>query len=339
MLHGLTRALLAGVLAVAPLLAAAQEVNIYSSRQENLIRPVLERFTKETGVKVNLVSGNDDALIERLRIEGANSPADLLLTADAGRLHRAKTQNLLQPVQSETLENAIPAHLRDADGHWFGLSQRARPILYVKGEVDPKELSSYADLADPRWKGRICIRSSSNIYNQSLTAALLEHWGAERTEQWARGLVANFARPPAGGDRDQINAAAAGICDIVVANTYYLGGMLNSSDARERAAAEKMAVFWPDQDGNGVHVNISGGGVTRAAKHADAARQLLEFLVSDEAQQWYAEANSEYPVKEGVKWSDTLRSWGEFKADQLPMAVLGENNADALKLMDRAGWK
>lgn len=315
------------------------ELNIYSSRQEQLIAPLLDQFSKKTGIVVNVVTGKDDALIERLRIEGRNSPADLLWTADAGRLHRAKSQGLLQPVDSALLESAIPQHLRDIDGEWFGLTTRARPIMYARGKVDPAELSTYEALADPQWKGRICVRSSDNIYNQSLVAAMIEHLGEPRTEAWARGLVANFAKPPAGGDREQISAAAAGVCDLAIANTYYLGGMLGSPNAAERQAAEKVAVFWPNQESTGTHVNISGAGVTKAARNRDHAIQLLEFMMSDEAQQWYAEGNSEYPVKAGVEWSEVLKRWGEFKADELPMNILGENNADALRLMDRAGWK
>src|SRR5690606_3339734 len=260
------------------------EVNLYSSRQEALIRPLLDMFTEQTGIRVNLVSGNDDAIIERLRVEGMNSPADVLITADAGRLHRAKSQNLLQPIQSDVLEAAIPAAYRDPDNTWFGLSLRARVIMDAPDRVDPSELSTYEALADPKWRGRLCVRSSSNIYNQSLTAALIAHHGAEKVEQWARGVVANFARPPAGGDRDQIQAVAAGQCDIAISNTYYLGGMLRSDDPAVRAAAEKVRVFWPSQDAQGAHVNVSGAGVTKAAKNRDNAVRLLEFMVSDEAQ-------------------------------------------------------
>lgn len=319
--------------------AAASEVNLYSSRQEKLIKPLLEEFTKKTGIKVNLVTGKDDAIIKRLETEAANSPADVLFTADAGRLHRAQALGLLQPIQSQSLEEAVPAAYRDPSGHWFGLSLRARPIMYVKDKVDPATLSTYEALAEPQWKGRICIRSSDNIYNQSLVASMIATQGVEKTEEWARGFVANFARRPTGGDRDQIKAAAAGQCDIAIANTYYLAGMLNSDDAAEREAAERLAVFWPNQNGRGTHVNVSGAGVTRSAKNKDNAVRLLEFLASDEAQRWYAEVNHEYPVKPGVAWSDTLKAWGEFKADSVNVAKLGERNADAVRLMDRAGWK
>ncbi len=318
---------------------AADAVNLYSSRQEALIKPLLDRFTEQTGIRVNLVSGKDDALLQRLQSEGLNSPADVLMTADAGRLYRAKSAGSTQAVSSPVLEAAIPASYRDRDGHWFGLSLRARPILYVKGKVDPATLSTYEALADPAFKGRICIRSSDNIYNQSLVASLIAANGVEATETWARGLVANLARPPKGGDRDQIKAAAAGECDIAIANTYYLAGMLQSEDPAERAAAEAMGVFWPDQDGRGVHVNVSGAAVTAAAKHRDAAIRLIEFLASPESQQWYAQVNGEYPVREGVAASPLLSGWGNFKPDPIDLGRLGELNAEAVRLMDRAGWR
>lgn len=318
---------------------ASGEVNLYSSRQENLIRPVLDMFTERTGITVNLVSGSDDAIIERLRIEGRNSPADLLLTADAARLYRARSLDLLQAVESDVLQTAIPAAYRDPGNAWFGLSLRARVLMYAPDRVDPAELSTYEALADEKWRRRLCIRSSGSIYNQSLTAALIAHHGVEHAENWARGLVANFARPPAGGDRDQITALAAGRCDVALVNTYYLGGMLNSDDRAQREAAEQVAIFWPNQDAQGTHVNVSGGGVTRAARNRDNAVRLLEFLVSDEAQRWYAQGNNEYPVKAGVPLSTTLEDWGDFRADELNLNALGEHNADAVRAMDRAGWR
>lgn len=318
---------------------ADEVVNVYSARKEELIKPLLERFSRETGIQVNLVTGKADALITRLKSEGRNSPADLLITVDAGRLHRAKALGLFQPVHSKALEKAVPAAYRDPEGAWYGLSLRARPIMYVKDRVSPVQLSTYEALADPQWKGRICIRSSGNIYNQSLVASLVAHLGEEKTEEWARGLVANMARPPQGGDRDQIKAAAAGVCDIAVANTYYLGRMLNDADPAQREAASKVAVFWPNQQDRGAHVNVSGAGVTAAAPNKDNAVRLLEYLVTKHAQRWYAEVNYEYPVRPDVPWSKTLESWGRFKADELNMAKLGEYNDEAVRLMDRAGWK
>jgi iron(III) transport system substrate-binding protein len=318
---------------------AGEEVNVYSSRQEDLIKPLLDRFAAQTGIQVNLVTGKDDALLQRLQSEGRNSPADLLLTADAGRLHRAKAAGTTQAVRSQALTQAIPAAYRDPEGHWFGLTLRARPILYVKGKVDPAILSTYEALADPALKGRICIRSSDNVYNQSMVASMIAAHGAEATETWAKGLVFNLARPPKGGDRDQIKAAAAGECDIAVANTYYLAGMLASKDPAERAAAEAMGVFWPNQDDRGTHVNVSGAAVTASAKNTESAIRLVEFLASPESQQWYAESNGEYPVRAGVAVSPTLAAWGTFKADTLNLERLGELNAEAVRLMDRAGWR
>jgi iron(III) transport system substrate-binding protein len=322
-----------------PAFALAEEVNLYSARKEALIKPLLDRFTEQTGIRVNLVTGKADALLKRLRSEGVNSPADLLITTDAGRLHRAKAAGVTQPLQSETLASAIPAKYRDPDGHWFGLSVRARPILYVNELLNPAELSTYEDLADPKWKGRICIRSSSNIYNQSLVASMIAANGPEATEAWAKGLVANLARPPKGGDRDQIKAAAAGQCDLAIANTYYLAGMLLSKDEDQKSAAAKMGVFWPNQEDRGAHVNVSGAALTASARHKDAAIKLLEYLVSDSAQQWYAETNGEFPVRPDVPASETLSAWGDFKADDLNLGKLGELNGEAVKLMDRAGWK
>lgn len=331
---------------------AADEVNLYSARKEDLIKPLLDRFTEQTGIQVNLVTGKADALLQRLKSEGINSPADLLLTVDAGNLHRAKEAGVTQPVDSEALTEAIPGNYRDPDGHWFGLSLRARPILYVEGQVDPSLLSTYEALAGPDWKGRICIRSSDNVYNQSLVASMISADGAEAAEAWAEGIVANMARPPKGGDRDQIKAAAAGQCDIAIANTYYLAGMLESSDAGEREPAQKMAVFWPNQAANnqaaaggtptearGVHVNVSGAAVTKGAKHKDAAITLMEYLASPESQSWYAATNGEYPVRKGVEISPVLAEWGSFQADDLNLDQLGALNGEAVRIMDRAGWK
>ena len=330
---------LCAILAVAPALSRAAEVNVYSARQENLIQPLLDRFTAETGITVNLVTGKAAQLLQRLKSEAGNTPADVLITTDAGNLHRAKIAGVLQAVQSKTLNERIPASYRDRDAQWFGLSLRARPIMYSIERVKPAELSTYEALADPKWTGRICIRSSNNIYNQSLVASMIAANGVAATEQWVRGLVANFARPPKGGDRDQIKSVAAGECDIAIANTYYLGGMLTGDDPVQREQARKVAVFWPNQDGRGVHVNVSGAGVTRAAQHRDEAVQLIEFMTDDASQAWYAEANSEYPVVPGIPWSKVLQGFGTFKADPLNLTVLGDNNAEAVRLMDRAGWK
>jgi iron(III) transport system substrate-binding protein len=317
----------------------AAEVNVYSARKEALIKPLLDRFSEETGIAVNLVTGSGDALLTRLRSEGRNSPADLLITTDAGRLYRAQQAGVLQAAPSAELEQAVPVHLRDAQGEWYGLSVRARTIVYATDRVQPDQLSTYEALADPAWKGRICIRSSSNIYNQSLVAGMLATQGPEQTAAWLEGLVANFARPPQGGDRDQIKAVAAGQCDVAVVNSYYLGAMITAGDAAEQAAAAKVAIFWPNQAGRGTHVNVSGAGVTAAAKNVDAARRLIAFLLKDESQRWYAETNNEFPVRPDIPPSALLASWGEFKADRVPVTELGRLNAEAVMAMDRAGWK
>ncbi|MCF6190823.1 MAG: Fe(3+) ABC transporter substrate-binding protein [Cocleimonas sp.] len=319
-------------------------VNIYSARKEALILPLLERFEKETGIGFNLVTGKADGLLKRLEIEGDMTPADIFITVDAGRLQRAKDAGVLQAISNEVLEKRIPAHLRDKDKFWFGMSQRARTMIYAKGRVKPEELSTYEDLVDPKWEKRLCVRSSGNIYNQSLVVSLIEANGEEATEKWAKGLVANFAKKPAGGDTDQLKAVAAGACDIALVNTYYFGRMINSNKEKDKQMAEKLAVFWPNQggqgkEGRGVHVNVSGAGITKHATHIKAAQKLLEFFVTDESQKWYAEVNNEYPVVPSAPISETLKSFGEFKADKLNLTVLGTNNGKAVRLMDRSGWK
>lgn len=319
--------------------AAADEVNLYSSRQEHLIRPLLDGFTKATGITVNVVSAGEDALIERAKTEGANSPADVLITVDAGRLIKADQAGLFQPVKSPVLDAAIPASLRDPKGDWFGLSMRARVIFYAKERVKPDELSTYEALADPKWKGRVCIRSSSNVYNQSMLSALIVEDGVQKAEAWAKGIVANMARPPAGGDRDQILAVASGVCDIAIANTYYYAGLLSSSKDEEKQAAQKVALFWPNQQGSGAHVNISGAGVMKNAPHKAAAVKLLEYLVSDEAQRLYAEAVYEFPVKPGIAPSGVVAGFGKFKPDTLSLAAIADHQAEAILVFDRAGWR
>lgn len=332
--------LLALVLWFTPTISlASTEVNLYSARVEALIKPLLDRFSEETGIKVNLVTGKADELLNRLRHEGRNSPADILLTTDAGNLHRAKEAGLTQAFASDVLTSRIPAQYRDPAGHWYGLSLRARPIMYAKDRVDPATLSSYEALTEAQWRGKICIRSSSNIYNQSMVASMIASQGEEAAEAWASGLMRNLARPPRGGDRDQIKAVAAGQCDIAIANTYYLAGMLDGNDPGEREAAEKVGVFWPNQDGNGVHMNVSGAALTQAARNKDNAIRLIEFLSNEESQQWYAQVNGEYPVNAAAAVGERLQAWGEFKADDVQMEKLGEFNPQAVRLMDRVGWR
>ena len=323
------------------LIATDKVVNIYSARKEALIRPLLKRFKNETGINFRLVTGKADGLLKRLEIEGSLSPADVFITVDAGRLQRAKKAGVLQKIDNPILKERIPASLRDRENYWFGLSQRARTIIYNKVNLDATKLSTYEDLASPRWKGQLCIRSSASIYNQSLVASMIEVNGIDKTESWARGLVQNFARPPTGGDTDLLKATAAGQCTIALANTYYFGRLINSKITSERKAAQNLAVFWPNQGAGdrGVHVNVSGAGVTKHARNINEAISLLEFLVTDESQKWYAEVNNEYPVVEGAEISKTLESFGPFKADSINLTILGVNNPKAVKLMDRAGWR
>lgn len=320
-------------------IASAAEINIYSARKEDLIKPILEKFEQDTGTKINLITGKADALLQRLISEGKNSPADILITTDAGRLYRAKNAKVIQTIESDILNKAIPEQYRDPEGYWFGLTLRARPIVYAVDRVTPKQLSSYEALANSEWKQKICIRSSDNIYNQSLVASILTHLGEDKTLAWTESLVKNFARPPQGGDRDQVKAVAAGQCDVALINNYYLGNMLISKNEAEAAAAQKVKIFWPNQDDRGTHVNISGAAITASSKNKTAAIKLIEFLVSDAAQQWYAEKNLEYPIKPGIQPSEILQSWGEFKADALSLHQLGEHNAEAVMIMDRAKWK
>ncbi|WP_100636649.1 Fe(3+) ABC transporter substrate-binding protein [Marinomonas sp. ef1] len=320
---------------------ASGEVNIYSARSEALIAPLLDIYSKENNVKVNLITGSADTLLSRLQSEGDASPADVFITVDAGRLYRAKEAGVLQPFETDNLNKVVPEHLKDREGYWYGLSQRARVILYNPETVSAADLSTYEDLADPKWKGKICIRSSNNIYNQSLVASMIDANGEKQTLEWIKGLVANFARPPAGGDTDQLKAAAAGVCDIAIANTYYFGRLGLSDKADERAVFNKLKMFWPNQADNerGAHVNVSGIGITASAKNKENAQQLIDFLTNKQSQEWYANVNNEYAVIEGVAPPKSLATFGEFKADKVSLSVLGENNRQAVKLMDQGGWK
>ncbi|MFH7242688.1 MAG: Fe(3+) ABC transporter substrate-binding protein [Spirulina sp.] len=314
-------------------------VNLYSSRHYDTDEQLYERFREATGIRINVVEAEADQLIERIKSEGQNSPADLLMTVDAGRLWRAEQEGIFQPVTSSVLTGAIPSNLRHPGGLWFGLTQRARVIMYRKDRVNPSELSTYEALVDPKWRGRILTRSSTNIYSQSLVGSMIAAHGATDTETWARGLVANFARDPQGGDTDQIKAVAAGLGDLAISNTYYLARLLKSDNAEDRAVAEAIGVFFPNQNDRGTHVNISGAGLVSTAPNAASAIEFLEYLVSPEAQRIFAEGNNEYPVVEGVAIDSVVASFGEFIADPLNAAVFGRNNPEALRITDRAGWK
>ena len=320
--------------------AHAAEVNVYSARKEYLIKPLLDQFSAETGIQTNLITASADKLLTRMTNEGVNSPADLFITVDAGRLYRAVKAEVLQPLPNSKMLMSVPSHLKDKQGFWVGLSLRARVIFYAKDRVDVGELSSYEDLADPKWRNRICIRGSNNIYNQSLVASMIVANGVAAAEDWSKALVKNFARPPKGGDRDQLKAAAAGQCDLAIANTYYYGTMLdNPKDPAQQDAAKKMGLFWPNQQDRGAHVNVSGAGIARYSKNRENAIKLLEFLLSPAAQSWYASANYEYPVNKAATVDGLISSWGEFASDAVNLSRLGELNTEAVKVMDRAGWK
>lgn len=319
--------------------SATQEVNIYSARKEALIKPLLDRFTQQTGIKVNLVTGKGDALLTRLKAEGDNSPADLLITSDVGRLHRAKQAQVLQAVPIQQLDSIVKPEYRDSDSYWYGLSLRSRVLVHSKQRVKASELSDYEALTKEKWRSRICVRSSSNIYNQSLVASLIAHKGLADTETWINKFIGNLGRPPRGGDRDQIKAIVAGQCDVALVNSYYLGAMLNSSEYKERKIAEQVALFWPNQKNRGSHMNISGIGVTKSSRNTANAKKLIQFLLTEESQSWYASVNHEFPVRDSVKVSDTLAKWGTFKADSVALEKLGQLNAQAVKAMDRNGWK
>lgn len=310
-----------------------QTVTIYSSRNEQLIKPLLDKFTSETGIKVELVTDKTGPLMARLEAEGANTPADMLLTVDAGNLWQAAQKGLLQPVASEVLNSNVPAKYRDPEGQWTGLSLRARTIFYDPSKVKEADLSTYEDLADPKWKGKLCLRTSKKVYNQSLVASMIEHFGAEKTEEIVRGWVANLATDVFSDDTSMLEAIASGQCEVGIANSYYYGRIV------EEKPDFPVKLFWANQGSTGTHVNISGAGVVANADNPEGALKLMEWLSSDEAQGLYASADKEFPVKEGIDESDLLRSWGPFKADDISVQKFGELQTQAIQLMDKAGYK
>jgi iron(III) transport system substrate-binding protein len=322
-----------------PAMAAEKALNIYSARHYQTDEALYRNFTEETGIKINRIEGKDLELIERLKNEAAHSPADVLITVDAGNLWIADQAGLFHPVRSKVLESRIPANLRHPDGHWFGFSTRARGIVYNKDRVNPSQIQTYEDLADPRWKGRICMRASGNIYNLSLMSSIIERLGEQRALEWAKGVVANFARDPKGGDTDQIKAVAAGECDLTLGNSYYFVRLMKSDKPDDRAVAQKVRMIWPNQASPGTHINISGAGVMKHAPHKEAAIRFLEYLASDEAQQYFADGNNEYPVVEGLLNNPELAALGKFKIDPINVSVYGKNQPLAQKLYDRAGWR
>jgi iron(III) transport system substrate-binding protein len=332
--------LAAAALAAAPARGAAQErvLNVYSARHYQSDERLYGGFTRETGVRVNRIEGKEDELLERIRHEGANSPADVFITADAARLGQADALGLFAPVRSQVLEERIPPHLRTDT--WFAFSIRARVIVHDREKVAPAEVRDYEDLASPKLKGKVCVRSGSHPYNLSLGSALVAHLGEARTEAWARGLVANLARAPKGGDTDQIRSVAAGECQVALANSYYVARLMRSDKAADQEVVKRIGVVWPNQGNRGTHVNVSGAGVLRSAPHRDAAVRFLEYLASDEAQVHFADGNNEWPVVEGAPVTNpALEKLGRFKADALSVAALSRNTAVAQKIFDRAGWR
>lgn len=316
-----------------------QVVNVFSERHYETDKQLFEVFTKETGIKVNVIEGKADELIERMATEGMDSQADLFITADVGRLHRAKEKGLLQPTSSDIIVKNVPENLRDKDNQWYGLTVRARVLVYNKDKVTPAQLSTYEDLVEPKWKGKIVVRSSSNIYNQSLLASFIAINGEEQAKAWAQGIVANMARAPKGNDRDQAKAVVAGEAEVSIMNTYYLGQMANSADPEEVKVAQKIGVFFPNRDTTGTHINVSGAGITKASKNKENAIKLVEFLTSVKAQNDYATANYEYPVNKAVEASEFVKSWGDFKPQNINLTLLGENNKKAVEIFDQVGWK
>lgn len=336
--------------AVFTLLAAtsayAQEnvLNLYSARHYQTDEELYSNFTKQTGIKINRIEADDAALVERLRNEGKNSPADVILLVDAARLWRAEAEGMFQPVQSKVLESRIPANLRSTDegkgSDWFGFSTRARIIVYNKVNVKPQDVSAYESLADPVNKGKVCTRSGSHPYMLSMIGAMIERNGEQATEKWAQGVVNNFARPPRGGDTDQIKSVASGECGVTLANSYYYARMLRSGKPEDREAMNKVAFVWPNQQTSGTHVNVAGGGVARNAPHRDAAVKFLEYLASDEAQAYFANGNNEWPaVQSATVKNPALQQMGKFKAENVPVSAIGKNQVTAQKILDRVGYK
>jgi iron(III) transport system substrate-binding protein len=314
------------------------ELNLYTARHYDTDNALYQGFSDRTGLQVNMIEAESDALIERLKSEGANSPADVFITVDAGRLWRAEQDDLFQPISSSILTSAVPENLREPSGLWFGLAKRARVIMYNKDQVNPAELSTYEDLVDEKWRGQILVRTSTNIYNQSLVGSLIEAHGEEATEEWVRGFVANFARQPEGNDTAQIRACAAGAGNLAIANHYYLIRLAKSDDPADQEVAQRVGMFFPNQRDRGTHVNISGGGVLKNSPNPEGAQQFLEYLVSEEAQAILAQGNNEYPILDSVTLDPVLASYGSFKSDTTSAAAFGRNNPLALQITDRAGW-
>jgi iron(III) transport system substrate-binding protein len=337
----LRRLLVGGALLAAAASVAAQEnvLNLYTARHYQTDEALYANFTKQTGIKINRIEGGEDALFERIKAEGQNSPADVFLTVDIGRIWRADQAGIFAPVKSQVLEARIPTAYRSPDNRWFGFSARARVIVYNKAEVKPGEIKNYEDLADPKWKGKVCVRSGAHPYMLSLTSSMVTHLGEKKAEEWVKGLKANLARDPKGGDTDQIKAVAAGECAIGVTNQYYYVRLLRGKPDDKRIA-EQVGIVFPNQDNRGTHVNISGGGMLKHAPHKEAARKFLEYLAADEAQAYFANGNNEWPVVANIKLNNlALESLGKFKTDAINVSNLGKFQASAQRMSDRFGYK
>jgi len=317
----------------------AGEVNVYTARHYDVDTVLYEQFTAETGIKVNVIEGEAAELIERIKREGESTEADLFVTVDGGVLNSAKKADILQAIDSELINKQVPESYKDTDNQWIGLSTRARVIVYAKDRVKTEDLSTYEDLATDKWKGKLLVRSSTNMYNQSLLASFIAQDGEQKAEEWAQGIASNLARDPEGGDRDQAKGVVAGIGDIAIMNTYYVGQLANSEDPEEVKVAEQIGVFFPNQDTTGTHVNISGAGLIKYSENKENAIQLIEFLTAKEAQEKFSSVNFEYPVNPEAALPELLNSWGEFKKQEVDWSVLGDNNQKAVEIMNKVGWK
>lgn len=316
-----------------------QVVNLYTARHYDSDQALYDQFSRETGIKINVLEGKPDELVARITSEGQNSPADIFIAADAGALWRAQKAGVLQPVESAVLNERVPANLSEPNGNYYGFTRRARIVAYDKSKVKPEEIDDYAELAGPRFKGKICVRSSDSVYNLSLVGALIEAWGTERATQWVRGIVANMARPPEGGDRDQIRAVGAGVCEVALTNSYYYIRMASGDDAADKAVTDKVALGFPSIDGKGVHVNISGGGVVKNAPNRANAIKLLEFFASAKTQRHIAAKNNEFPASSDVEFPSPVDKYAGFAAHPMRVSAFAERQPEAQSIMSAASWR
>lgn len=318
---------------------ALRIINVYTDRHYPIDDSLYQAFTNQFGIKVNVVKGKSEDLLARIDKEGSATKADILFTSDVGRLHQAKKAGFFQPLPSFEALNILPSHLYDGEKYWVGVSKRSRVIVYHKERVNPNELSTYEDLVDEKWRGRIAVRSKGNVYNQSLLASIIAANGEEKALEWVKGMVENMYQSPKGNDRDQVNAVFTGKADLAIVNTYYLGQMLVSQDPIEREAAQSVGLFFPNQSDRGAHINVSGLGVLKASQRLEETQKFITYLLSSSVQQKFASTNFEYPVLPGVSKHEIVEAWGGFKSDAIPLALIGENNTKAIQLFDKGGWK